>query len=76
MTHTIINYHHTNNNNNHTSFQNLSGIFRENLKRCFNVKLNSSELGYCVAAYGDKKSSLIASPAFLTNFLRVGKAAR
>ena len=52
------------------------GIFRENMKRCFGIKLNPSELGYCVATYGDKKDMKIRSPAFLTTFLRQGKAAR
>ena len=40
------------------------------------MKLNPSELGYCVSTYGDKKDMVIKSPQFLTQFLRSGKAAR
>jgi Ca2+-binding EF-hand superfamily protein len=53
-----------------------AGIFRENMKRCFNVKLNPSELGYCIVTYGDKQKMEVESPSFLTKFLRMGKAAR
>jgi hypothetical protein len=52
------------------------GIFRENLKRCFGIVLNPSELGYCVATYGSKKDMTIDSPKFLITFLRRGKTAR
>lgn len=53
-----------------------AGIFRENLKRCFNVKLNPAELGYCIATYGNKADMQVESQSFLTKFLREGKAVR
>lgn len=53
-----------------------AGLFKENLKRCFNVNLTSKELGYVVQLYDTKNSGEVDSKEFLTRFLTMGKKER
>jgi len=52
------------------------GLFKENLKRCFNVNLTSKELGYVVQLYDTKNCGEVDSKEFLTRFLTMGKKER
>ena len=50
------------------------GIFRENMKRCFNIKFGPRELGFCIATYGNADDMTINSCDFMTKFIIMGKA--
>jgi endonuclease/exonuclease/phosphatase family metal-dependent hydrolase len=53
-----------------------AGLFREQMKSCFGIRLEPRELGFCVATYGNKDTQQINSIDFLTKFLIMGKQSR
>lgn len=53
----------------------VPGIFKENMKRCFGIKLEPKELGFCIATYGNADQT-INSQDFMTKFLKMGKQSR
>ena len=49
------------------------GLFKENVKRCFNLKFEPKELGFCISTYGNA-DLMINSCDFMTKFVMMGKA--
>lgn len=52
------------------------GIFRENLKRVFNVLASPKEIGYLMSVYDKQKTGKVDSKEFMIKFLAMGKKIR
>ena len=52
------------------------GIFRENLKRVFNILATPKEIGYLMSVYDKEKQGKIDSKEFMIKFLALGKKIR
>lgn len=52
------------------------GLFRENLKSCFNIKASPKEIGYLMELFDTTKSGTVNTKDFLIKFQSLGKQVR